>query len=145
MRPISRSSSLSPMPVGCNKDCFACSSIPSRLVDLFLPVCINSPVTNTGEGVPHLLQTFAVKLGDNKAGAACEPVQNLTPGINNHAVAEGLATVDMIAALRGGNHIGEIFNRTGAHQDFPMRLTGHGGKRRRQGKNLRAVVEHAPE
>ena len=49
------------------------------------------------------------------------------PGIDDQRMAEGLAAVLVLAALRGGDHEGAVLDGAGAQQHMPMRLRRSGG------------------
>ncbi len=81
-----------------------------------------------GQAVAHAGLVVRVDLCHHHAGAAWQAIQHAAPRIHDHAVAVGFASVDVIAALRRGNHVGQVFNGAGAQQDFPVHLAGGFGK-----------------
>src|SRR5450830_165045 len=85
---------------------------------------------------------MGVNVADNKAFPLGQHAEDIAPGIDQHAVTPGAATVDVLAALRRRQHITLVFNRAGAQQQLPVRLAGGVGKRRRY-HNQRAIA-HGP-
>ena len=69
--------------------------------------------------------------GDNHPGTTRQAVENHPPRVDDHRVAVGFPTIEMIPALRRGQHVGEIFNGARPDQGFPVRLAGRFGKGRR--------------
>ena len=65
-------------------------------------------VFQTGEGTTDVLQSLNIHVGTHQTRSIGQLVHDLTPGINNHAVTVGLATVHVIAALPRGQHITQV-------------------------------------
>src|SRR5690606_13862539 len=82
------------------------------------------------------LQMLQVDLPADDALTPGQTGGDLTPGVDQTAVTEGLATVGMGTALIGGKHIALGLYRPGTQQYLPVGGAGHRGKRRRNHDQL---------
>ena len=94
---------------------------------------------------PRAFQPAQVDGCRHHTGTTREAVQDDAPGIDDHAVAMGLATVEVLTALVGSHHIAEVLDGTRAYQHFPVRPPGDGRECRRHHENLHARIELLPE
>jgi len=69
-----------------------------------------------GQCLAHLVQTLEVYRTANHAGAFGQHVNDLAPGVDQHAVAPGTAAVGMLTALRRRQHVALVFDGAGAQQ-----------------------------
>jgi hypothetical protein len=65
---------------------------------------------------------------DDDTGGIARFGDNVAPGVDDHAVAEGVAAVLVLAALRRSDDEAAGFDRAGALQDVPVRLAGRVGE-----------------
>ena len=72
------------------------------------------------------------------AGLGAAFGQHAAPGIDHQRMAEGLAAVLVLAALRGREHEAAVLDRARAHQHVPVRLAGLPGEGGRDGEEDRA-------
>src|SRR5690606_7008672 len=76
-----------------------------------------------GERAAQRALPFEVDVGgDDAAAVFLAAVEHRTPGIDDHRLAPGLATVCVDAALRRGHHVGEVLDGACAHQDSQIPL-----------------------
>ena len=85
-----------------------------------------------------------VDIGKDDARFLAAFRQNLAPGRDDQAVAEGGAAVLVQAALGGGEHKRAGFDRAGADQNVPMRLPGLLGEGGGNGDELRTGKRERP-
>ena len=93
-----------------------------------------------GQTLPHAVQPRGVEFGGNHAFPFGQHGQDFAPGVDNHAVAEGAAAVFVQAALSGRQNVALVFHRTGAQQQFPMRLAGGVGEGGGQQKRVKPAL-----
>src|SRR6185437_1352221 len=88
-----------------------------------------SPLTNGLVGqcrkaATNLSLICGVHARHDNPRAARQPVEHDAPGIHDHRMTVRLATVHVVAALGGGDHVGQVLDGAGANQSVPMRLAG---------------------
>ena len=100
------------------------------------------------ETAAQLLLQSAVDFRDCKARARRSATRASTwpHGSTIMRIAIGFAAVGVRAALRRRQHVAQILDRAGAHQQFPVRPAGRCGERRRQAQHFRALrLQHAKQ
>ena len=65
-----------------------------------------------------------IDLGHHHAGLGAAFRQHAAPGIDDQRMAEGLAAVLVLAALRRGENEAAVLDRARAVEHVPMRLAG---------------------
>ena len=86
-----------------------------------------------------------IDLGHDHARLGAAFGEHAAPGIDDQRMAEGLAAVLVLAALRRREHEAAVLDRARAHQHVPVRLAGlpreggRDGEERRAGFGQRAV------
>ena len=79
-----------------------------------------------------------IDLGHHHAGLGAAFGDDAAPRIDHQRMAEGLAAVLVLAALRRGEHVAAVLDGAGAHQHVPVRLAGLLGEGRGNGEERRA-------
>ena len=79
-----------------------------------------------------------IDVGEHDARLGAAFGEDAAPRIDHQRMAEGLAAVLVLAALRGGEHEAAVLDRARAHQHMPMRLAGLARERRRDRQERRA-------
>jgi hypothetical protein len=79
----------------------------------------------------HALQFVLAQIASGNAGTFFHHLNDLAPGIDQHAVAPGATAIGMVAALGRRQHIALVFNRPRPQQNFPVRAARGVGEGRR--------------
>ena len=95
--------------------------------------CGRAPATSAGSISANDHAGLGAALGDDAA-----------PRIDHQRMAEGLAAVLVLAALRGREHVAAVLDGAGAHQHVPVRLAGLPGEGRRDGEERGAGLGQRP-
>src|SRR5690606_12742686 len=125
---------------GCSSRLSACDS--RLLINSMLPGRQDRPwrrktaMPGNRHAPTNGLQMLQVDLPADDALTPGQTGGDLTPGVDQTAVTEGLATVGMGTALIGGKHIALGLYRPGTQQYLPVGGAGHRGKRRRNHDQL---------
>src|SRR5258708_35958514 len=83
----------------------------------------NGLVGQGGKAFADLRLIGGVHAGDHNPRAARQAVQHHPPGIHDHGMTMGFATVHVIAALGGRDHIGQVLDGARADERVPMGLS----------------------
>ncbi len=100
-----------------------------RLDDLEAPA-----VLQRGDSRARGRDLGRIDLGQDHARLGAAFGEDAAPGVDDERMAEGLAAVLVLAALRGREHEAAVLDRAGAHQHMPMRLAGLLGEGRGDGE-----------
>ena len=73
-------------------------------------------------------QAALFKLADDNSRPLRLAIEDLPPGVDQHAVAVRLAPIFVATTLRDGQYVALILDRPGTQQDLPVRPPGGFGK-----------------